>query len=51
MRWIDHKIQIKLIQVHTVIFNSLKEIENDLIGFFSIKNGNPPKYQFKNLKI
>ena len=29
----------------------LKEIENDLIGSFSIKNGNPPKYQFKNLKI
>jgi hypothetical protein len=29
----------------------LKEIENDLIGSFSFKNSNPPKYQFKNLKI
>jgi hypothetical protein len=28
-----------------------KEIENDLMGSFSIKNGNPPKCRFQNLKI
>ena len=29
----------------------LKEIENDLIASFSIKNNIPPKYQFMNLKL
>jgi hypothetical protein len=28
----------------------LKEIENDLIGSFSLKIGNPPKYQFANMR-
>jgi hypothetical protein len=47
IRWIDHKIQIPFIQVAIAISNSLKEIQNDLIGslqsLFKIK-----KTCFKN---